>query len=122
MLTATHYSTYIQANCCNLLTPADQTSCGIFHIVAIPDSAVADDDAAEGPVSDSKGDFIALSQDLEYVTYNPVAYDLANHFCEMAANYHTDTHHLLDFLKYPDVQERKRFTGAYLGSRGKRLL
>lgn len=56
--------------------------------------------------------------DYEYSTYNPVAYDLANHFCEMAANYHTDTPHLLDFSKYPDLQERCRFIEAYLGSPG----
>ncbi|KAH7366277.1 hypothetical protein KP509_18G070700 [Ceratopteris richardii] len=54
--------------------------------------------------------------DYEYATYNPVSYDIANHFCEMAANYHSDTPHLLDFSKYPDVQERQRFIRAYLGS------
>lgn len=57
--------------------------------------------------------------DYEYATYNPVAYDLANHFCEMAANYHTDTPHVLDFSKYPDMQERCRFIEAYLGIAGK---
>ena len=40
-------------------------------------------------------------QDYEYASYNPVAYDLANHFCEMAANYHTDTPHVLDYNMYP---------------------
>lgn len=54
--------------------------------------------------------------DYEYATYNPIAYDLANHFCEMAANYHTDTPHLLDFSKYPELNERQRFIRAYLGS------
>lgn len=42
-------------------------------------------------------------QDYEYASYNPVAYDIANHFCEMAADYHTDTPHILDFSKYPGV-------------------
>ncbi|PWA63247.1 bromo adjacent homology (BAH) domain protein [Artemisia annua] len=36
-------------------------------------------------------------QDYEYPSFNPVAYDLANHFCEMAANYHNDTPHVLDY-------------------------
>ncbi|RWW39891.1 hypothetical protein BHE74_00054736 [Ensete ventricosum] len=45
-------------------------------------------------------------KDYEYASFNPVAYDLANHFCEMAANYHTETPHILDFNKYP---------GCYLG-------
>lgn len=40
-------------------------------------------------------------QDYEYASYNPVAYDVANHFCEMAANYHTETPHILDYTKYP---------------------
>ncbi|KAL6509842.1 hypothetical protein OROGR_022330 [Orobanche gracilis] len=39
--------------------------------------------------------------DYEYASYNPVAYDIANHFCEMAADYHTDTPHILDYSKYP---------------------
>jgi thiamine kinase-like enzyme len=40
-------------------------------------------------------------QDYEYASYNPIAYDLANHFCEMAADYHSDTPHVLDYSKYP---------------------
>ncbi|XP_057794664.1 probable choline kinase 1 [Salvia miltiorrhiza] len=56
--------------------------------------------------------------DYEYASYNPVAYDIANHFCEMAANYHTDTPHILDYTKYPDVEERKRFIRKYLSSSG----
>lgn len=44
--------------------------------------------------------FVVL-QDYEYASYNPVAYDLANHFCEMVANYHSDTPHILDYSKYP---------------------
>ncbi|KAJ7982389.1 Choline kinase [Quillaja saponaria] len=42
--------------------------------------------------------------DYEYATYNPVAYDIANHFCEMAADYHTETPHILDYSKYPGDQ------------------
>ncbi|WOL09032.1 lysine--tRNA ligase isoform X1 [Canna indica] len=56
--------------------------------------------------------------DYEYASFNPVAYDLANHFCEMAANYHTETPHILDFSKYPDVKERERFVQIYLNSSG----
>ncbi|CAL9180846.1 unnamed protein product [Musa hybrid cultivar] len=54
--------------------------------------------------------------DYEYASFNPIAYDLANHFCEMAANYHTETPHILDYNKYPDVEERKRFIQIYLSS------
>ncbi|KAI3465431.1 hypothetical protein Pfo_022094 [Paulownia fortunei] len=61
--------------------------------------------------------FITLI-DYEYSSYNPVAYDLANHFCEMAADYHTDTPHILDYSKYPGLEERQRFIKHYLGSAG----
>ncbi|XP_039024679.1 probable choline kinase 1 [Hibiscus syriacus] len=56
--------------------------------------------------------------DYEYASYNPIAYDLANHFCEMAANYHSETPHILDYRIYPDMEERRRFTAAYLASSG----
>ncbi|XP_065618722.1 probable choline kinase 2 isoform X2 [Quercus suber] len=39
--------------------------------------------------------------DYEYASYNAVAFDIANHFCEMAADYHTETPFILDFSKYP---------------------
>ncbi|KAK6938237.1 hypothetical protein RJ641_031745 [Dillenia turbinata] len=52
--------------------------------------------------------------DYEYASYNPVAYDLANHFCEMAANYHSETPHILDYSKYPDLEERQEFVRNYL--------
>lgn len=52
--------------------------------------------------------------DYEYASYNPVAYDLANHFCEMAANYHTETPHVLDYSVYPGPEERRRFVHKYL--------
>ncbi|XP_027356832.1 probable choline kinase 2 [Abrus precatorius] len=58
--------------------------------------------------------------DYEYASYNPVAYDIANHFNEMASNYHSDTPHILDFSKYPDLEERQRFVHAYLSSAGEK--
>lgn len=57
--------------------------------------------------------------DYEYASYNPVAYDIANHFCEMVADYHSETPHVLDYSKYPDLEERRRFVRAYLSSAGK---
>ncbi|KAF3445468.1 hypothetical protein FNV43_RR10644 [Rhamnella rubrinervis] len=56
--------------------------------------------------------------DYEYACCNPVAYDIANHFCEMVANYHSDTPHVMDFSKYPDLVERQRFVRTYLNSSG----
>ncbi|XP_059630385.1 probable choline kinase 1 [Cornus florida] len=56
--------------------------------------------------------------DYEYASYNPVAYDLANHFCEMVANYHSETPHILDYSIYPNLEERQRFVRVYLSSTG----
>ncbi|KAK7391210.1 hypothetical protein VNO78_19622 [Psophocarpus tetragonolobus] len=56
--------------------------------------------------------------DYEYASYNPIAYDLANHFCEMVADYHSDTPHVLDYNKYPELEERQRFIRIYLSSEG----
>ncbi|KAL5703580.1 hypothetical protein ACHQM5_022111 [Ranunculus cassubicifolius] len=56
--------------------------------------------------------------DYEYAGDNPIAFDLANHFCEMAADYHSEQPHILDYDKYPDAEERKRFVRIYLSSSG----
>ncbi|CAL5095986.1 unnamed protein product [Urochloa decumbens] len=56
--------------------------------------------------------------DYEYASFNPVAYDIANHFCEMVADYHSETPHILDYTKYPDTNERKQFVQTYLSSSG----
>ncbi|KAK4859739.1 hypothetical protein QYF36_010876 [Acer negundo] len=56
--------------------------------------------------------------DYEYASYNPVAYDLANHFCEIVADYHSDTPHILDYSFYPGLEDRQRFIRLYLSSAG----
>ncbi|CAD6237068.1 unnamed protein product [Miscanthus lutarioriparius] len=56
--------------------------------------------------------------DYEYASFNPVAYDIANHFCEMAADYHSSKPHILDYSRYPDVDEQKRFVRTYLNISG----
>ncbi|XP_039812610.1 probable choline kinase 2 isoform X4 [Panicum virgatum] len=56
--------------------------------------------------------------DYEYASFNPVAYDIANHFCEMAADYHSANPHILDYSKYPDIDEQKRFLKTYLSISG----
>lgn len=59
------------------------------------------------------------SQDYEYAAYNPIAFDIANHFCEFAADYHSDTPHILDYTRYPSLEQRLRFCQAYLSASGK---
>ncbi|KAF8032082.1 hypothetical protein BT93_D1099 [Corymbia citriodora subsp. variegata] len=56
--------------------------------------------------------------DYEYSSYNPIAFDIANHFCEMAADYHTETPHVMDYGKYPGLEERRRFVKTYLSTPG----
>ncbi|XP_024365805.1 probable choline kinase 2 isoform X2 [Physcomitrium patens] len=60
-----------------------------------------------------KDDSVTLI-DYEYASYNPVAFDIANHFCEMTADYHSDEPHLLNQESFPDYEERSQFCRAYL--------
>ena len=52
--------------------------------------------------------------DFEYASPNPAAFDIANHFHEWTANYHSDTPHLLDPTRYPSPAQRSNFYRAYL--------
>jgi choline kinase len=52
--------------------------------------------------------------DFEYASPNPLASDIANHFHEWTADYHSSTPHLLDFSCYPTAQQRRNFYQAYL--------
>ncbi|QRW27180.1 choline kinase, cytoplasm [Rhizoctonia solani] len=51
--------------------------------------------------------------DFEYAGPNPAAYDIANHFHEWTADYHSDTPHVLTASRYPTREERRNF---YFGS------
>jgi choline/ethanolamine kinase len=64
-----------------------------------------------------KDDSVTLI-DYEYSSYNPVAFDIANHFCEMTADYHTDEPHTLHPDLYPNDEEQNRFLRAYLEASG----
>ena len=52
--------------------------------------------------------------DYEYAGYGDRGFDIGNHFCEWAADYHDDTPHSLDFERYPAQEEQARFCRAYL--------
>jgi len=52
--------------------------------------------------------------DFEYASPNPAAFDIANHFHEWTANYHSDTPYLLKRSLYPAYIERRNFYMAYL--------
>lgn len=52
--------------------------------------------------------------DFEYAAPNPAAFDIANHFHEWTANYHTEDPHILIPSQYPSPEERRNFYKAYL--------
>ncbi|KAF8971502.1 protein kinase subdomain-containing protein PKL/CAK/ChoK [Flammula alnicola] len=52
--------------------------------------------------------------DFEYAGPNPAAYDIANHFHEWTANYHSPTPHLLTPSRYPTFEERRNFYTSYI--------
>ncbi|KAK7064517.1 choline kinase [Favolaschia claudopus] len=52
--------------------------------------------------------------DFEYASPNPASFDIANHFHEWTANYHSDTPYFLDPSRYPTKEERANFYLAYL--------
>ncbi|KAH7915109.1 choline kinase cytoplasm [Hygrophoropsis aurantiaca] len=52
--------------------------------------------------------------DFEYASPNPLAFDIANHFHEWTANYHSDDPHILNPSRYPTLDERQNFYRAYL--------
>ncbi|KAK1946230.1 putative choline kinase 1 [Phytophthora citrophthora] len=62
------------------------------------------------------GDVVLI--DFEYTSYNPRGYDIGNHWCEWAYDYHkTVNPHLADFSKYPTEQEQREFCRAYLAGK-----
>jgi len=56
--------------------------------------------------------------DFEYASPNPASFDIANHFHEWTANYHSETPHVLNPALYPTLEERRNFYSAYLGHSG----
>ncbi|KAJ1969340.1 hypothetical protein IWQ62_000690 [Dispira parvispora] len=52
--------------------------------------------------------------DFEYAGYNYRGFDIANHFCEWAADYHSDQPHRLDYSHYPSTEQQRWFLNAYL--------
>jgi choline/ethanolamine kinase len=53
-----------------------------------------------------------------YTGFAPRGYDLANHFNEWAADYTTDTPHVLDYALSPSEVQRRRFCERYLAQAG----
>ena len=54
--------------------------------------------------------------DFEYSGFNPVAYDVANHWIEYAADYHSSRPDVLDTSLLPDVIMQRVFLRAYVNA------
>ncbi|KAI0702442.1 kinase-like protein [Cytidiella melzeri] len=52
--------------------------------------------------------------DFEYASTNPAAFDIANHFHEWTADYHSDVPHILHPDRYPTLDQRNNFYRSYL--------
>lgn len=60
-----------------------------------------------------KDDGSVILIDYEYSCNAARGFDIANHFCEWMADYHSDTPHVLDPTKYPTIREQENFIKAY---------
>jgi choline/ethanolamine kinase len=90
------------------------------RLLTTPDQRIGfcHNDLQYGNIMISEKDDSVTIIDYEYASYNPVAFDIANHFCEMTADYHSEQPHLLNFELYPDHEERSRFLRDYLEATG----
>lgn len=52
--------------------------------------------------------------DYEYAGLNPIAYDIANHWCEWACDYHTPTPHVMNYDLMPTPKQQRLFVRAYV--------
>lgn len=52
--------------------------------------------------------------DYEYASFNHIGFDIANHWCEYAADYHSDAPHQLDFSRFPSPFAQSTFCQAYV--------
>ncbi|KAF9329343.1 hypothetical protein BG006_007559 [Podila minutissima] len=61
---------------------------------------------------DEDGELVVI--DFEYAGYNTRAFDIANHFCEWTADYHSDRPSVLHPSRYPTKAEQLNFLEAYV--------
>ncbi|CCI41498.1 unnamed protein product [Albugo candida] len=88
------------------------------HVLSrIPSPLVlSHNDLQYGNIMSLKDNSVVLI-DFEYCSYNPRGYDIGNHFCEWAFDYHKSINpHIGDFTKYPSIQQQRHFCRAYLTS------
>ncbi|KAI8908210.1 kinase-like domain-containing protein [Powellomyces hirtus] len=74
----------------------------------------AHNDAQYGNVLRLEKDKSLMVVDYEYSSINYRGYDFANHFCEWAADYHSDTPHKMHFDQFPTRDQQLIFFNAYI--------
>ncbi|KAI8821355.1 kinase-like domain-containing protein [Fimicolochytrium jonesii] len=74
----------------------------------------AHNDAQYGNILRKHKDNSIIIVDYEYAGINYRGYDIANHFCEWAADYHCATPHKMNFSNYPTREQQTLFLNAYL--------
>ncbi|KAL6759368.1 kinase-like domain-containing protein [Haematococcus lacustris] len=52
--------------------------------------------------------------DYDYSAWSNAAFDIANHWCEWAADYSASDPSALDFSRFPNTEQRQHFISAYL--------
>ncbi|KAK9826264.1 hypothetical protein WJX74_003749 [Apatococcus lobatus] len=52
--------------------------------------------------------------DYEYAALNPIAYDIANHWCEWGCDYHSPAPHVCNYDLMPSPKQQRRFVRAYV--------
>nr|CCA19361.1 unnamed protein product [Albugo laibachii Nc14] len=99
----------------------DQFACDIGdtekYLMSIPSPLVlSHNDLQYGNIMSLKDQSVVLI-DFEYCSYNPRGFDIGNHFCEWAFDYHKSINpHIGDFSKYPSITQQRHFCRAYLTS------
>ncbi|KAF9899161.1 hypothetical protein EC991_009398 [Linnemannia zychae] len=61
---------------------------------------------------DEDGELVVI--DFEYAGYNTRGFDIGNHFCEWAADYHSERPSVMHNDKYPTKAEQLNFLEAYM--------
>ena len=62
--------------------------------------------------TDEDGELVVI--DFEYAGYNTRAFDIANHFCEWTADYHSERPSIMHHDRYPTKAEQLNFLQAYM--------
>ncbi|RKO85668.1 kinase-like domain-containing protein [Blyttiomyces helicus] len=81
-----------------------------------PTLVFAHNDAQYGNILQMRSDGSIIVVDYEYSGVNYRGFDIGNHFCEWAADYHSPTPHEMNFTHYPTPSEQHTFLDAYLSA------